>query len=292
MNKLHHQLFNEVIKQKFENLVLLLAILGFFAHLILIFVINADILQWKVPYEDLFDNPISAIYTPFSFILIYEIYLLIYYLPSSFTNSIGKQYEVISLIEIRNIFKDISRLELQNEWFAYEDNIIFTIDIIGFLILFYLIYWFNRLKNSVTAKETSLRMKPFVRTKQGLAVLLFFVLAGLIVFNFGNWLVELLDYQQGLIRQITNLNYIFYTDFFTALIIVDVIILIYSFKYTEKYSLLIRNSGFVISTILIRLSFGSGTYVTMSLIVFATLFGVLIARIYLGMARDERDSEL
>jgi hypothetical protein len=292
MSKLHAFFFNDTFKQKLENIVLVLAALGFFTHLALIFVHNSEYLTLNTPYNDLFDNPISAIYTPFSFILIYEVYLLIFYLSSSFTNSIGKQYEVISLIEIRNIFKDISKLELEPNWFDHPDNIIFTVDIIGFLILFYLIYWFNRLKNTVTAKETTLKMKPFVQAKKSVAVLLLFVLVGLILYNFSNWIIEIFEYNQGVISQITNINYIFYTDFFTALIIVDVLILILSFKYTERYSLLIRNSGFIISTILIRLSFGSSSFITISLIVFGTLFGVLIARIYLGMARGERDSEL
>ena len=37
-------------------------------------------------------HPIQAIYTPFSLLLIYEAYLLIYYLRRSTTIYIGKQY--------------------------------------------------------------------------------------------------------------------------------------------------------------------------------------------------------
>jgi len=51
----------------------------------------------------MFTNPIAAIYTPFSFILIYEVYLLVFYLPKSTTIYIGKQYEIITLILIRGI---------------------------------------------------------------------------------------------------------------------------------------------------------------------------------------------
>jgi hypothetical protein len=58
----------------------------------------------------LLTNPISAIYTPFSIILYYEIFLLIFYLPRSFTTSILKQFEIISLIIIRRIFYDIPKI--------------------------------------------------------------------------------------------------------------------------------------------------------------------------------------
>ena len=46
-------------------------------------------------------DPTSAIYTPFSILLVYEAYLMIYYLRRSTTIYIAKQYEVIALILIR-----------------------------------------------------------------------------------------------------------------------------------------------------------------------------------------------
>jgi hypothetical protein len=40
-------------------------------------------------------NYLSAIYTPFSFILFYEVLMLIGALPKSTTQSIAKQYEIV-----------------------------------------------------------------------------------------------------------------------------------------------------------------------------------------------------
>ncbi|MFN6048152.1 MAG: hypothetical protein ACK45C_09065, partial [Bacteroidota bacterium] len=86
----------------------------------------------------LFSNPVSAIYTPFSFILIYEVYLLIYYLPKSTSIYIGKQYEIITLIVIRRIFKDIGGLNLNDSehWFNNKYNVQFVCDIFTALLLF------------------------------------------------------------------------------------------------------------------------------------------------------------
>ena len=91
-------------RRKSERVILVIAIVSFMIHLVLIYLtqfgyINID------PESPLFKNPIAAIYTPFSFILIYEIYLLIYYLPKSITNYIGKQYEIITLIIIRRLLR-------------------------------------------------------------------------------------------------------------------------------------------------------------------------------------------
>ena len=55
----------------------------------------------------------------------------------------------------------------------------------------------------------------------------------------------------------------FFNQFFTLLILADVIILLISFRYTEEYAKLIRNTGFIIATILIRLSFSAEGYLAM-----------------------------
>ena len=81
-------------------------------------------------------------------------------------------------------------------------------------------------------------------------------------------------------QTITQIDGLFFNKFFTLLILADVIILLISFRYTEEYSKLIRNTGFIISTILIRLSFSSSGYLTMILILTGVSFAYLILKIY------------
>jgi len=287
MIRFYDLLFNEKVKQRVEEIILILAIIGFAIHLVLIFGNNSDFFQINTPYQELLDNPISAIYTPFSFILIYEVYLLVYYLASSFSNSIGNQFVIIALIEVRNIFKDITKLKLDLEWFSHFDNIVFTVDIVGFVLLFYLIYWFFRLKDHQQSEKASIEVSSYITSKKVISIFLLFVLVGLTVFNLFNWIGEMVDFQRGILSELRDVNTIFYVDFFNILIIVDVLILILSYRYTHRYSLLIRNSGFIISVVLIRLSFGSSTILNMALVLMGALFGVLIARIYLAMAKLE-----
>ena len=75
-------------------------------------------------------------------------------------------------------------------------------------------------------------------------------------------------------------NEVFYTTFFSILIIADVFILLLSFLYTERYSQIMRNTGFIICTILIRLSFSSEGYLTMILILTGVSFALIILRIF------------
>ena len=79
---------------------------------------------------------------------------------------------------------------------------------------------------------------------------------------------------------------LFFVDFFTILILVDVFILLISFQYTERYSQLIRNTGFIISTILLRLSFSATGLVSIILLVSGIIFGIIILAIYNQMEKQ------
>ena len=143
LENLNTLLLSKKTKSKIEKLILYVALLSFLIHLILIYLSDFGIIN-LLPKSELLINPISAIYTPFSFILIYEVYLLIYYLPKSFTTYITKQYEIITLIIIRKLFKDLSSLELTTNWFEVKGDLQFTYDLTASLLLFYLIYQFQK----------------------------------------------------------------------------------------------------------------------------------------------------
>jgi hypothetical protein len=85
-----------------------------------------------------------------------------------------------------------------------------------------------------------------------------------------------------------NINNIFFDEFFTVLIIVDVLLLLASFFYSDEFHKIIRNSGFVISTILIKVSFSVEGLVNNALILGAVLFGFLILTIHELYERNVR----
>jgi hypothetical protein len=152
-SKIFDGIFSEVNRKKIEGFTIWSATVGFIFHLSLVLLNNYSIIN--IGNESLLlTNPISAIYTPFSIILYYEIFLLIFYLPRSFTTSILKQFEIISLIIIRRIFYDIPKLNLDsNDWFQNPDNLQITYDLISILILFFLIYLFNFVKSKIENRE-------------------------------------------------------------------------------------------------------------------------------------------
>lgn len=278
------KIFSDENQKRIERATLWLSIIGFIIHLILIYSKKFNL--FHTPFEArLLEDPISAIYTPFSIILVYEIYLLIVFLPRSFTTAVSKQFEIISLIIIRRIFGDIPKIELNVNWFEFAANRQLIYDLAGVLILYFLIYLFNQRREKLPKKALNERLKRFVSSKRAVSLVLLPVLIFTSIYSATSWFIELFFNTQNF-SELKDINAVFYNEFFTILILADVFILLLSFQYTERYSQLIRNTGFVICTILIRLSFATTGLTNVLLILSSVLFGLLILRIYQAIEKQ------
>lgn len=268
-------------KEKLENTVVYIAIAAFLIHLIFIGLVDFEIIS-SGSLQDLFISPLSAIYTPFSIILIYEVYLLVFYIPKSITNYIGKQYEIITLILIRKIFYDLSKLEFSSQWFSINGDLEFSVDIMATLLLFVLILVFYKINNQLKSKPKTVdsKTKIYINIKRTLASILVPIIAVIAVYSFVNWFNGINIEPSQISKSIKSVNNVFFDEFFTILIIIDVLLLLFSFLQTDEFSRVIRNSGFIISTILIKLSFSASGILNAILIVVAVSFGVLILLIY------------
>jgi hypothetical protein len=275
-------IFSENVLKRFEKYILYLAFFGFIIHLSIILLSNYKLIGVSIIETNLFSDPIAALYTPFSFILVYEAFLLIYYIPRSFTTAVGKQYEIISLIVIRKIFKDIPLIDLNSNWIENPYNLQLIYDLVGILVIFFLIYLFKRTKQNLPIKSVSEKLNQFISSKKLVSIVLIPILIGICVISFLTWFNGVIINQsfEG------NINYLFFNDFFTLLILVDVFILLLSFAYTDRYSQLIRNTGFIISTILLRLSFSASGITGILLIISGIVFGLLILLIYNAIEKE------
>jgi hypothetical protein len=283
LDRFYVSLLSKKVKEKSEFVIVLMAIVGFGVHLLLIVAVHLDFIR-PVDHSKLLDSPIAAIYTPFSFILIYEVYLLVYYLPKSTYNYVGKQYEIITLIVIRRLYKDLSKLEFTNDWFKVRDDIQFTYDLVATVLLFALILIFYRLRQKqgehAETQSHSADTKRFITLKKLIATCLVPIFVGLSVYSLSHWVYENFFSIGQMVDSMKDVNKIFFDEFFTVLILTDVLLLLISFLYTDRFNKVIRNSGFIISTILIRLSFGIDGLLNTILIVVAVLFGVAVLAIH------------
>ena len=275
IENLHSSVFSQKNVELFEKNIMFLAVGGFIIHLLLIFFENYYAMDIFSSKTNLSSNPISALYTPFTFILIYEAFLLIHYLPRSFTTSVAKEYEIISLVLIRKIFKDIPEISLDSSTILNENNLQLLYDLSAVIVIFYLIYLFKKTWVNIPKRKTNKNLNKFINYKKLMSILLVPTLLILCFVNFYEWVIEVFISES----YTGNLNG-FFIDFFTILILVDVFILLISFQFTERYSQLIRNTGFIISTILLRLSFSAQGLYSILLLLLGVVFGLVILKIY------------
>jgi hypothetical protein len=284
LEKLYPKLLSPKTKEKSERVILWIALVGFIIHLLVIGLLDFNIITIN-DSSNLLTNPIAAIYTPFSFILVYEVYLLIYYLPKSTSTYITKQYEIIALVIIRRLFKDLSDLSLSTNWFNMKNDLQFTFDLVTSVLLFLLIYLFHvqRIKvfrTTENSKTYSASISKFITAKKWIAISLVPALLMIAIYSFLNWGIGIFQPLQSNAISFKNINNIFFEQFFNILIIADVILLLFSFFHTDQFHKVIRNSGFVISTILIRISFSVSGIINNILIVSAIIFGLSILFIH------------
>ena len=274
-------IFSSRNRETVERIALLLSLIGFVIHATLIGV--NSFFDFELLDRELLKNPISAIYTPFSFILIYEIFLLVYYLPRSFTTSLIKQFEIICLILIRKVFNDVTLIDFPNASFDDSSLINLLVDLGCVLLLMLIIVWFHKTNRRIielTSKTITEEKENFPYFKKAIAVILLIVIFIVSIIHLIDFVYLEINSEHLIEGMNNNLNTIFYQDFFTLLILSDVLILLLSYGLTSNHFKLLRNTGFVISTILLRLSFGAQGVMNALLIILGGLFGYAIIRLY------------
>lgn len=279
-NKIYAVFLSKKSKLRFEKIIFLSAIIAYVLHFSLILLSKGSFFSENFSGSGQTQNSLSAIYTPFSIILIYEIYLLIYYLPSSITSYLGRQYEIIALIFIRKIFEELSKLPGKNAFIGFDDLKSISFSFVGLLVLFVLIFCFYKLsgkKESRTDEQSceSKKERRFVFSKKVMAfgLMIFFI------FIFFRSFFELRYMQlsvENIIIAIKTTNDVFFNAFFVGLILSEVLLLLFTLKLTDNFSKTIRNSGFIISTILLKLSFMTDGVDNIVIINIAVAFGVAI----------------
>ena len=262
-----------------EKILISIGIILFTFHLIL----YAGNLYHVLPFSlssTYFNHPLNTLYTPFSFILIAEVYLLIYYLPTSFTRSVGKQLEIVCLIEIRSVFKYVYDTENSKLWPWETPYFLHTIAAIGLAACLVLLY---RIRPRREARLEDADLVTFIKLKKMIAMLLVIYLIGLSLYSFGHWCADILGYLKDPNHKVSDPNSIFYGEFFTALILVDVLLLLISSWYIDDFGITLRNCGFVISTIILRLSFNMDGWYSVSHSWFAGLLAVTMLLLQQGL---------
>lgn len=277
---LHDRLLGKPAEHQVRKFGLAAAIIGFVIHLLLWFTYQIGILEVGSASTDLLDSPLDALYTPFSILLAYEVYQLIRAIPESFSTAVGKQFEIVTLLVVRDIFKRLSELEFNGDWTIDSELKLIIIECFTFITLFTtsLIYRANS-NTDVKVDFRDSDLLNFVQNKQKIAVVLLATYLVVAMFSFSNWIISVSEGDGSVTREI------FFLDFFTILILADILILLISYGYSTDFTNLARNTGFILSTVVLRVAIGATGVSSMILFVLGGLLGIAV--LIISLKADE-----
>ena len=253
------------------------AVVGFFLHIGLWALDSTGRISITGEASELVSSPLSSLYTPFSILLVYEVYQLIRTIPDSFSSSVGKQYEIATLLVVRDILKRLSEVEGTEGWEISSDLGFLLVECAAFLALFYTsLTYFRMSDNSTKSGDMSGDIAVFVESKRLVANFMLIVFLLTAAYSFFTWIASVQDGGGSVSRVI------FFLDFFTFLILADILILLVSYWFYTDFGNLARNTGFVLSTVIIRVAISSDGVSAMVLFTLSGLLGLAILRMFSG----------
>jgi len=217
----------------------------------------------------------AAIEVAFVVLLTVEVISLIFSLPRSLARSVQKQFEIMSLILLRNAFKEFSNFSEPIDWSNSYDTIFHILsDSISALLVFLGIYLIRRVRVHCSITKSGNSQKKFLTTKKVISVLLMFTFVYLAI-------------QDGYLFMTHSETFKFFSAFYNVLIYTDILMILVSLRYSYRYRVLFRNSGFALATVLLRLSLSAPVYYNAVIAVFSVLFVYVITLIYQQMRKRD-----
>ena len=251
------------------------AVVGFFVHIGFWALDSTGRISITGEAAELVSSPLSSLYTPFSILLVYEVYQLIRTIPDSFSSSVGKQYEIATLLVVRDILKRLSEVESSEGWEISSDLGFLLVECAAFLALFYTSLTYFRISDKSTKSgDMSGDIAFFVEAKRLVANFMLIVFLLTAAYSFFTWISSVQDGGGSVSRMI------FFLDFFTFLILADILILLVSYWFYTDFGNLARNTGFVLSTVIIRVAISSEGVSAMVLFTLSGLLGIAILRMF------------
>jgi hypothetical protein len=270
----HKAVFGSNADARIRQFTLIFAVFGFLVHLFLWFLYSTLAVKFPSSAVHLLSTPLSALYTPFSILLGYEVYEIIKAIPESFSTAVGKQYEVATLLVVRDVFKRLSAVEFSGGWAISGELGLVLLECSAFLVLFYTSLEYQQSGSKLKSNSLpKISLARFVAGKKIVALILMTMFVLITILSFASWLLLTLD------GQVLAGRSIFFSDFFTCLILADIFILLISYSLSHDFYSLVRNTGFVLSTVLLWVAIAAPGASGIILFIVSALIGITILKI-------------
>ncbi len=217
-------------------------------------------------------NHFYAVDIAFTLLLLFETVALVFSLAHSVANSVGKQFEIFSLILLRQAFKEFTVVPEPVDWVQVGRAVPHMLtDAAGALAIFVALGAFYRLQRHVPITPDARERTSFVSAKKAVAVVLLLIFA----------VVGAFDLWTGLAG---GESAPFFEVVYTVLILGDVLLVLLSLRYSSTYHVVFRNSGFAAATVFMRLALTAPPYVNAALGLAACLLALGVTWAYNSFA--------
>jgi hypothetical protein len=236
-------------------------------------------LEIPFPFPTL--SPFFAVEIAFTILLVFEILGLIFLLPKSVADSIGKQFEIISLLLLRDAFKEFGHYMGDLNW---EPELLLELlpmvaDGFGALLIFGMTALFYRTQKHQKITQSNEEQAEFISVKKVISLYLALVF----------FLIVFLDITRALDTGVVSFSI---QSFYTLLIFTDIFILIFSLRYSSKYFNLFRYSSFALATLFLRMTISAPAYYNVLLAVIAGALVLGVTAIYNGLLIKSSNAKL
>ncbi len=274
-------LYKSLESSKGYRVISTVLILVFFSALALVFLNRNGAFSPEITAL-LADSYFFAVEIVFRILLAVEIITMVFVLAYSVSDSVAKQFEILSLILLRQAFKEFSYIELPLDFEqSYQPITYILSDIFGALLIYIGIYYFGKIQKHRKFTLTDDEQGKFISVKKLLANSMIVIFLSMASYD----LIAFFTHDK---------TFDFFSYFYTVLIFTDILIVIFALRYSHSYCVVFRNTGYAVATILIRLSLSLPHYFDALLGLLAVLFAIIMSlffnkfeiKRYRLMARD------
>jgi len=218
------------------------------------------------------ENHFYAVNVVFSVVLIVEVVSLVFSMAGSVANSLGKQFEILSLILLRQSFKEFIYFNEPIQWSEVSQPVLYMMsDAAGGLALFFLVWLYYRAQTHRPITNDPDERYRFITAKKLLALMLLVVFLAMGCVHLWYFVAP---------STAATPQHGFFDAFYTVLIFSDIFLVLISLRYSSHYPIVFRNSGFALATVFIRLALTAPPFVNVGIALAAALFAIGLSAAY------------
>ncbi len=210
-----------------------------------------------------------AINLAFTLVLILEVLGMIFTLPASLSRALGKQFEILALIFLRNAFKELAVLPEPISLSQHHEVLwhILSYGFGGVAIFALLGIYAGMLERLDETLAPGPSLTRFIARKKAVALVILIIFCGMGLYN-------------GQLFLARKPVFHFFQYFYTILIFSDILLVLIAQSFLPEFPAVFRNSGYALATLLIRISLTAPAYYNVLIGLSSVVLAVLLTLVY------------